>query len=76
MNTKRLGLFILTFAAVFALMFIILNLFVFRVKLSFNIEPMYFITASLKKMPLIKIAISSAAGLIAGGVYLKLKNNQ
>ena len=73
MNKRKFALFLVCFVAVFLITFIILNLFVFRVKLSFRIDPMYFISASLEKMMPLKLLISSAAGLIAGFIGLKIE---
>lgn len=72
MNKRKSIIFVICFAAAFLIMFTILNLFVFRVKLSFNVNPMYFISESLKKMIPLKLLISSAAGLITGFIGLKI----
>lgn len=72
MSKRKTVIFLICFAAAFLITFIILNLFVFRVKLSFNIDPMYFISASLRKMMPLKLSISSAAGIITGFIGLKI----
>lgn len=72
MNIRKFTVFLICFITIFLITFIILNLFVFRVKLSFQIDPMYFISASLEKMMPLKLLISSAAGMITGLIGLKI----
>lgn len=73
MSKRKTVIFIICFLAAFITAFIILNLLVFRVKLSFRIDPIYFISASLEKMLPLKLLISTAAGLIAGFIGLKIE---
>lgn len=76
MKTKKTLIFLICFAATFSAMFVILSFFVFSVKLSFWVSPLYFITESLKKAAGVKFSVSFAAGAIAATAGVKITKKE